>query len=159
MRGAWLLGTFALLATAGCGDDAGDGSGTSGGAGGETATGGAGGDPTPAESCTHPGDVGNDKGVGQYCTPTGKQCVDFPEAALCLASVGQDQWFCTRINCDETTDCGEGAGCLITGDGSACVPCHCDDGGIGCPGNTGGGGVGGAGVGGAGGAGGTGGAA
>ena len=95
-------------------------------------TGGSAGDPTPPGSCVRPGDKGNDKGVGEYCTPTGKECSGFPEAPLCLASVGQEQWMCTRIGCDATTDCGEGAGCLLTSQGSACVPCRCDDQGIGC---------------------------
>lgn len=90
-------------------------------------------DPTPAESCVRPGDVGNNLGVGQYCTPAGSECAGFDLAPLCLASVGQDQWFCTRIGCDATTDCGEGAGCLIQPDGSACVPCRCEASGIGCP--------------------------
>ena len=67
-------------------------------------------DPTPAESCVRPGDVGNDHGVGQYCTPAGSECLGFDLAPLCLAQVGQDQWFCTRIGCDANTDCGQGAG-------------------------------------------------
>jgi hypothetical protein len=90
-------------------------------------------DPTPAESCVRPGDHGNDLGVGEYCTPGGTQCDTFDLAPLCLASVGQDQWFCTRIGCDAMTNCGTGAGCLITGEGSACVPCRCEPTGIGCP--------------------------
>ncbi len=117
-------------------------------------TGGAGGDPTPSNSCIRPGDKGNNLGVGEYCTPLGKECVLFDNAPLCLADVGQDQWMCTRIGCDATTDCGEGAGCLmVDGQGSACVPCRCDDRGIGCKGGTGGaGGAGGmSGTGGAGG--------
>jgi hypothetical protein len=59
--------------------------------------------------------------------------------------VGQDQWMCTRIGCNAMTDCGEGAGCLIETMGSACVPCRCDDRGIGCSGAGGAGGTGGAG--------------
>ena len=90
-------------------------------------------DPTPAESCVRPGDVGNDVGVGQYCTPGGTQCEPFDLAPLCLASVGQEQWFCTRIGCDAQTNCGAGAGCLIEAEGSACVPCRCDGRGLGCP--------------------------
>jgi len=40
---------------------------------------------------------------------------------------------CTRIGCDATTNCGTGAGCVIVkGQGSACVPCRCDDSSIGC---------------------------
>lgn len=90
-------------------------------------------DPTPAESCVRPGDVGNNVGVGQYCTPEGGECAPYDLAPLCLATVGQAQWFCTRIGCDATTNCGEGAGCLIESQGSACVPCRCDSRGIGCP--------------------------
>ncbi len=89
-------------------------------------------DPTPAESCVRPGDVGNNNGVGQYCTPSGSECAGFDLAPLCLAAVGQEQWFCTRIGCDATTDCGQGAGCLLEQQGSACVPCRCDSRGIGC---------------------------
>jgi hypothetical protein len=90
-------------------------------------------DPTPAESCVRPGDHGNDVGTGEYCTPGGGQCGDFDLAPLCLADVGQDQWFCTRIGCDAQTNCGTGAGCLIETGGSACVPCRCDARGLGCP--------------------------
>lgn len=89
-------------------------------------------DPTPAESCVRPGDVGNNVGVGTYCTPEGGECAPFDLAPLCLATVGQEQWFCTRIGCDATTNCGEGAGCLIEAEGSACVPCRCDSRGLGC---------------------------
>lgn len=113
----------------------GDGETASGAAATTTGTaGGTGGtdDPTPDASCVRPGDAGNDKGVGSYCSPGGGQCSDFPEAGLCLADVSQDQWMCTRIGCDATTDCGADAGCLITTQGSACVPCRCNDTSIGC---------------------------
>lgn len=148
-----------VMALAACGDS---GSGT-GGSGGTAPTGGSpssggsseGGGP-PAESCIQPGELGNEIGVGEYCTPLGGECADNTDAQLCLADVGQDQWMCSRIGCTETTDCGEGAGCLITSDGSACVPCMCDDSGIGCGGvggaGSGGAPTGGAGTGGAGGA-------
>ena len=146
---ALVLAAIACVAGGCSSDDEGDGTdgggaSSSSGAGASTSTGaGSGGDgeATPEESCVQPGDHGNNLGVGEYCTPTGGECEGFDEAGLCLASVGQDQWFCTQIGCDETTDCGEDAGCLITGDGSACVPCRCSDH---CSG-TGGGGVGGAG--------------
>jgi hypothetical protein len=144
--------TAALLAVAlaaSCSDDTSP-SGTATGSGTGTGTGqgngGEGGDPTPEDSCIRPGDMGNDVGVGEYCTPGGGECDDFAEAPFCLADVGQDQWFCTRIGCDEETNCGEGAGCLmVEGSGSACVPCRCEDGGIGCDGSGGSGGSGGAG--------------
>jgi hypothetical protein len=134
----WACVALALaLSTSSCSsDDSTPANGGSGGSGGGSATGGsggAGGDPTPSTSCVRPGDKGNDKGVGEYCTPAGGECNGFPESGLCLASVGQDQWMCTRVGCDSNTDCGQGAGCLIVpGQGSACVPCRCDSGGVGC---------------------------
>ena len=127
LRGGVVAALSALLllgvacSSNGGGATNGDGAGGSGGA-----------DPTPEASCVRPGDKGNDVGVGEYCSPFGRQCLAFPGAPLCLADVGQDQWMCTRISCDATTDCGEGAGCLIEKDGSACVPCRCDPRGIGC---------------------------
>lgn len=113
-------------------------------------TGGQGADPTPAGSCRKPGDKGNNLGVGEYCTPGGDECDGFPEAALCLATVGQDQWFCTQIGCTADSDCGDDAGCVITGDGSACVLCECDDSSPQCQGAAGSG-AGGSSTGGAGG--------
>lgn len=155
MTEAKLAACIALvLAIAACGDDS-SGGGGSGGAGGSGAAGGTGGQVTqggggggggpPDASCIRPGDLGNELGVGEYCEPLGGQCQDNSEAQLCLADVGQDQWMCTRISCEDA-DCGEGAGCLVTDEGSACVPCKCDDTGIGCAGGQGGsGGSGGAG--------------
>jgi hypothetical protein len=84
-------------------------------------------DPTPARSCVKLGDHGNDKGVGEYCTPAGSECEAFPEAGVCLAKVGQDQWFCTRIFCDDDVQCGTAATCLDDPEGSACVPDRCLD--------------------------------
>ncbi len=141
------LAVFALLAACGDSGSGSGGTGGSGAAGGGPPAGGAGegeGGGPPAESCIQPGAVGNDIGVGEYCTPLGGECADNSEAQLCLADAAQDQWMCSRIGCTETTDCGEGAGCLITADGSACVPCMCDDGGVGCSGGAGAGGAGGA---------------
>lgn len=82
--------------------------------------------------CVQPTDQGNSLGVGTPCTPGGGECAAFPMAPLCLADVGQEEWFCTRIGCTATTDCGTGAGCLIETGGSACVPCRCDIRGTGC---------------------------
>jgi hypothetical protein len=113
-----------------CGSDASGSGGAGGGSGGSPATGGggAGGDATPPGSCVQPGDKGNDKGVGTYCSPHGGQCADFPEAGLCLADVGQDQWFCTRLGCTTNADCGMDATCYHDSGGDACVPDRCLDG-------------------------------
>jgi hypothetical protein len=82
-------------------------------------------DPTPAESCTHPGDKGNAIGVGEYCTPVGGECKAFDGAPFCLASAGQTQWFCSRVGCTKDDQCGMGAFCLFNPAGSACVPYRC----------------------------------
>jgi hypothetical protein len=107
--------------------------------------GSGGGEATPPGSCAQPGDKGNANGVGEYCTPNGGQCANFPKAPLCLADLGQDQWMCTRIGCKSGADCGDGAGCVIEKQGSACIPCSCAPDGLGCPDAGGGGGAGGAG--------------
>ncbi len=150
MKTTWIASiTISLAAMVACGDSTGSGgAGAGGSSNGGSGTGGT--QQPPPESCTQPGDAGNEIGVGEFCTPLGHQCDDNTIAQLCLADVGQTEWMCTRIMCDETTDCGEGAGCLLEDGGSACVPCACDSRGIGCDG-AGGGGVGGAGGGSAGG--------
>jgi len=158
LLGAGALITFAgalfVSAQASC-DGGGNGGAAGGGSGGSSGgSGGMGGDPTPPESCKHPGDVGNDKGIGTYCSPAGNQCFDFPYAGICLADFGQDQWFCTKINCQDDSVCGQNAICLMDPAGSACVPNECLDGGAGGMAGTGGmaGAGGSAGAGGAGGA-------
>lgn len=155
MRIGWLAGLLGLvMAAATCSDDAdttGDGGSAGSSSSGEAGSGGT--IEYPDESCVVPGDEGNNLGVGEFCTPGGDECDDFNLAPACLANFGQDQWFCTRIGCDETTDCGEDAECLLDGAGSACVPCRCSDhcGGAGAGGGTGGSGGNAAGGGGAGG--------
>ncbi|GAC1351392.1 MAG: hypothetical protein NVS3B20_17050 [Polyangiales bacterium] len=79
----------------------------------------------PDESCVRPGDKGNDKGIGTYCTPLGKECNAFDGAPVCLADVGQKQWMCTRIGCTGDQDCGKDTKCYFDPKGSACVPNRC----------------------------------
>lgn len=80
----------------------------------------------PAESCAQPGDVGNDLGIGHFCTPRGRECADFPMAGLCLAQVAPDdnQWFCTRT-CTSDDQCGTNAVCDGDSRGRACIPAEC----------------------------------
>ena len=124
------LALAAVALPVSCGSS--NGTGGSGGAGqggaGGGGIGGFGGQKTPKGSCAQPGDKGNNIGVGTYCSPAGKQCEDFPLAGLCLADVGQDQWFCSKIGCTKSSECGHDATCVIHSDGSACVPNHCLDG-------------------------------
>ena len=110
------------------------------GAGSGGARGGAA-DPTPSTSCVKRGDVGNSQGVGTYCTPTGGECKAFPKAGLCLASVGQDLWGCTRLGCSADADCSDAAHCHHDPSGSACIPDRCES----APGAAGSGGSGGCG--------------
>jgi hypothetical protein len=114
-----LLALVAALSVAGCGSDDPPASTTDTGTdANETPT-------VPAASCVRPGDKGNDKGVGEFCTPLGKQCAAFPGAPLCLADVGQDQWMCSRIGCSTDADCGMNATCFKDPKGSGCVPNRC----------------------------------
>lgn len=90
----------------------------------------------PAGSCAQPGDVGNELGIGTFCSPRGGQCAAFPQAGVCLATIapGEGQWFCTRL-CSDDADCGSDAVCTGDGRGAACVPARCapepEDGGVG----------------------------
>lgn len=81
----------------------------------------------PPESCAQPGDIGNENGVGTFCTPTGGECRAFPLAPLCLASAAPDdgQWFCTRL-CRDDSQCGTDAVCVMETRGAGCVPLRCD---------------------------------
>lgn len=95
----------------------------------------------PPGSCAQPGDVGNDIGVGTFCTPRGGECAAFPQAGLCVVMIAPDegQWFCTRL-CDTDADCGADAVCTGDGRGAACVPARCapepEDAGTGKPDET-----------------------
>jgi hypothetical protein len=83
-------------------------------------------DLAPTPGCGHPGDTGNDKGVGKYCQSS-SDCA--APAAFCTADVSKGH-ICTIINCDPTKDpvseCGdEGAMCRCSMLGCGCVPGRC----------------------------------
>ena len=84
------------------------------------------GETVPPGSCAQRGDVGNDIGIGTFCTPHGRECSAFPMAALCLAAVAptDGQWFCTRT-CTSDAQCGMDAVCTGDARGRACVPARC----------------------------------
>ncbi|MEP7125199.1 MAG: hypothetical protein ABJE95_29990 [Byssovorax sp.] len=118
--------TFAAVACSSSTTTTGTGSG-GGATSSASGTGGGGGGPTePATSCKHPGDKGNENGVGTFCTPGGGECASFPKAGLCLADVGQDQWWCSRIGCKTDMDCGSAAHCHVDPGGTGCVPDACE---------------------------------
>jgi hypothetical protein len=92
---------------------------------------------THMNMCVLTTDKGNNNGVGAYCTPGGGECSKFPLAGLCLADVGQDEWFCTRISCKTNADCGDNATCYAQMGQSGCVPNKCLQGGTGGSGTGG----------------------
>jgi hypothetical protein len=131
-----IISVGASLALFACGSS----SGGAGGAGTGGTTGSGGNASTSSSSSTSSGtggaghmnqcvlttDTGNANGVGHYCTPGGGECSAFPLAGLCLADVGQDEWFCTRIGCKMDSDCGDASVCHIETAGSACIPAKCE---------------------------------
>lgn len=116
-----------------------------------SSTSGMGGAGGGGSACVKPGDAGNSKGVGKYCTAGGNQCAGSSYATVCLADLGQKENFCTHLSCANNAECGEKAHCHKEMAGSACVPDACEPPGTG---GGGGGGMGGSGAGGKGGAGG-----
>lgn len=144
MRISALLLLTVSFGVVACGSGGGGGTGGAG-TGGHTGTGGHSttssstgtGTSTHTNECVLTTDTGNTNGVGHYCTPGGGECSQFPLAGLCLADVGQAEWFCTRIGCQMDSECGDNAVCHKEMAGSACIPSKCE------PGGTGGGGTGG----------------
>jgi hypothetical protein len=109
-----------------CSSSGGGSTSTSGGTGGHTSSStsssGTGGH---MNACVLTTDKGNSQGVGAYCTPGGGECSKFPLSAVCLADVGQSEWFCTRIGCQMDSDCGAMATCVKQSGNSGCVPDKC----------------------------------
>ena len=75
--------------------------------------------------CRHPGDMGNDMGVGKYCSAEGGECVGNGSATFCLAPFDAGAPYCSIINCKDDSECGSGATCVIEDAGGACVPDDC----------------------------------
>ena len=86
---------------------------------------GDGGTPIAPGPCAAAGDPGNNVGVGQFCSPSGGQCLSSPTASLCLGDFIQGEFanFCTMV-CSSDSECGEGAFC---GHDSTriCIPSKC----------------------------------
>lgn len=72
--------------------------------------------------CAQPGDEGNDLGVGRYCA-SASDCAG-QTANFCIANFSAEN-YCTVILCQSDDECGEGASCVASGPGSACVPLAC----------------------------------
>ena len=84
--------------------------------------------------CGHPGDVGNNLGVGKFCTNIGPDCTGNGMSTTCSALFnGQtpsssDTYFCS-FQCtaaDPPGTCGDNATCLCNAQNlCACIPLSC----------------------------------
>ncbi|MEK7571853.1 MAG: carbohydrate binding domain-containing protein [Patescibacteria group bacterium] len=77
----------------------------------------------PVQGCGAPGDAGNEKGVGKYCTKGGGECAG-KEAFICAAEF-TDATICSKP-CSVDADCGSGAVCFQDTLGKGCKPIACD---------------------------------
>ncbi len=86
--------------------------------------------PSDQDTCVRACDLGNDKGVGKYCSRGCRQCRDNTEALICTVDFGQPApGFCT-LECtgpSDTTSCGPGAHCACNAMGCGCLPDLCPD--------------------------------
>jgi hypothetical protein len=100
---------------------------------GSTEGGGQGGDAgrgIPGPPCATASDLGNEVGVGKFCSAGGNQCTGNHNAALCLADYVQGDFgnFCT-MQCQDDAECGAAAVCTSS---KICIPSKCvSDGGMG----------------------------
>jgi hypothetical protein len=80
-----------------------------------------------ASLCGHPGDTGNSKGVGKYCTDT-SMCTPGTVCSTLMQPPEGTTDFCTlpcNIN-DTNNPCGENATCTcLSGNACGCVPNDC----------------------------------
>lgn len=74
-------------------------------------------------ACAEPGAVGNELGVGEFCTRLGGECNDNEEALFCTADHHEGAAFCTK-SCASAEQCGGGAVCVAETEGGpkGCVP-------------------------------------
>lgn len=77
--------------------------------------------------CGRPGDVGNNLGVGKFCT-TAAECQGLT-ATLCThlyrSVTGENTSMCTVANCTNDSQCGTNASCQCRALGCGCVPNAC----------------------------------
>jgi len=83
-----------------------------------------------ADGCKNPCAVGNDKGVGRYCTPGGGECnanSNLGGFIFCTKDYepAEDVQYCTGP-CTKDSDCGQNAYCTGAGQGGrGCIPASC----------------------------------
>jgi hypothetical protein len=82
--------------------------------------------------CGHPGDVGNELGVGLFCEKL-DDCANNTKATICSslgndpANPSQNAFFCT-LECTQTSPagfCGTNAACMCGSAGCGCAPNTC----------------------------------
>jgi hypothetical protein len=76
--------------------------------------------------CGHPGDTGNELGIGKFCASQG-DCGTTTDAPLCSSLGDQDTHFCTKTCPMGSTDqCGADATCACNGSNQCgCTPNTC----------------------------------
>ena len=75
--------------------------------------------------CGHPGDTGNDIGVGKFCN-TLSDCNGNKMATLCATLGNAQAHFCTKTCTMGSTDqCGMMAMCICQGGSCGCTPNSC----------------------------------
>lgn len=77
-------------------------------------------------TCGHPGDLGNEMGVGKFCASLG-DCTD-QSSPLCSSLGDRTTHFCTHTcqSTGPTTQCGTGAECTCnTSNQCGCTPSVC----------------------------------
>lgn len=114
VRFGFVVSVFVI---AGCGDD-----------GGKSGNPDAPGADAYFSNCGHPGDMGNEMGVGKFCASLG-DCTN-QSAPLCSSLGDRDTHFCTHTctSTGPTTQCGTGAECTCNSDNPprcGCTPSVC----------------------------------
>jgi len=130
---SFVLPILFTLAIAGCGSSSNDNGDGSGGAADLSANASSP-DMELLSRCGHPGDVGNNLGVGKFCTNLGPDCTGNGKATMCSALFnGQtpsasDAYFCSFqcFTTDPPDVCGDNAACLCNASNlCACIPTSC----------------------------------
>lgn len=78
-------------------------------------------------TCGHPGDTGNELGVGLFCPGGLADCAHTPAAPLCSSLGDSTTHFCTKTCTMGSTDqCGAGAQCVCdSSNRCGCTPTSC----------------------------------
>src|SRR5438067_2345808 len=77
-------------------------------------------------TCGHPGDTGNELGIGKFCTSF-NDCANTQAAPLCSIIGDSDTHFCTKTcTMGSTTECGTNTMCVCNSSSQCgCTPNSC----------------------------------